>query len=145
MDDRSSKILKFSWILKKGYEQSLDEVLRKHNLTRHEGNVLLFLHNYEFNTAHAISRNSYISKSLVSLSINSLNERKYLEIKGDKKDKRTNILYITEEAKEAVADLNLAQNNFYKQLEKDISKEELELMDRVLSKLYDNVHTKIAK
>lgn len=131
-------------MLKKGYEQSLDEVLKKHNLTRHEGNVLLFLDNSELNTAHAISRHSLISKALVSLSINSLYERKFLEIKCDKKDKRINILYITEQAKNAVEDLNLAQESFYRLLEKNISKDELRLMDEVLRKLYNNVSTKIS-
>lgn len=143
MDSRSSKILRYSWILKKGYEKSLEEVLVKHDLTRHEANVLLFLENNELNTAHSISKHTSISKSLVSLSINSLYERKFLDIKCDKEDKRINKLYLNEEAKTALEDLKLAQDTFYKLLEKDISKDELRIMDEVLKKLYKNVHRKV--
>lgn len=143
MNSRSSKILRLSWILKKGYEKSLEEVLVKHNLTRHEANVLLFLGNNEINTAHAISRYTSISKSLVSLAINSLNERNLLVIKCDKDDKRINKLYLTELANTALEDLNLAQDAFYMVLENNISNDELKMMDEVLKKLYKNVHKQV--
>lgn len=143
MDSRSSKILRYSWILKKGYEKSLEGVLANHNLTRHEANVLLFLENNDLNTAHSISRHTHISKSLVSLSINSLSERGFLYVQCDKEDKRINNLYLTEEANKALEDLKLAQDNFYNLLEKDISQDELRILDEVLKKLYKNVHRKV--
>lgn len=143
MDNKNNKLLKFSWILKKGYEKSLEEVLSKYDLSQNEGSVLLFLHNNKLNTAKEISEYRSISKSLVSKSINNLYSRGYIDLIEDEKDKRINRLYITKAAKSMVEDLYLAQQNFYGLLEKDINEEDLELMDKVLKKLYKNIYNQL--
>lgn len=143
MDNRNSKLLKFSWILKKCYEKNLEKVLTKYELSQNEGSVLLFLHNNNLNTAKEISEYRSISKSLVSKSVDSLCKKGYIDIREDEEDKRINRLYITENAKEAVEKLSLAQDEFYILLEKEIKKEDLRVMDRVLKKLYNNVYKEI--
>lgn len=143
MDNRNSKLLKFSWILKKCYEKNLEKVLTKYELSQNEGSVLLFLHNNNLNTAKEISEYRSISKSLVSKSVDSLCKKGYIDIREDEEDKRINRLYITENAKEAVEKLSLAQDEFYILLEKGIKKEDLRVMDRVLKKLYNNVYKEI--
>lgn len=143
MKTNSSKLLEFSWLLKKGYEESLNKVLSKYNLSQNQGSVLLFLHNNEMNTAKEISEYRSISKSLVSKSIDSLCSRNYLYIMQDQEDKRINRLYIDNSAKEVVAELRKAQKDYYALLEKDIDKDELKLLDKLLSKLYKNVYTQL--
>ncbi|NLC65384.1 MAG: winged helix-turn-helix transcriptional regulator [Clostridium sp.] len=140
MNDRGSKLLMFSWILKKGYEKSLQEVLIKYKLSQVQGNILLFLYNNELNTAKDISEYRSISKSLVSKSIDNLYEKKYIYIKEDRDDKRINRLYLTDKSKNVVKSLHLAQRNFFKLLEKDIEKDDLLLMDKTLKKLYNNIY-----
>ena len=140
MNHRGNKLLKFSWILKKGYEQSLEDVLFKYKLNQTEGNVLLFLYNNDMNTAKDISEYRSISKSLVSKSIDSLYSKDYISVEEDKDDKRINRLYLKEQSKKIVEDLSLAQKSFYTLLEKDINKEDLRLMDSVFNKFYDNVY-----
>lgn len=130
----------FSWILKKGYEKSLQEVLIKYKLSQVQGNILLFLYNNELNTAKDISEYRSISKSLVSKSIDNLYENKYIYIKEDRDDKRINRLYLTDKSKNVVKSLHLAQRNFFKLLEKDIEKDDLLLMDKTLKKLYNNIY-----
>ncbi len=130
----------FSWILKKGYEKSLQEVLIKYKLSQVQGNILLFLYNNELNTAKDISEYRSISKSLVSKSIDNLYEKKYIYIKEDRDDKRINRLYLTDKSKNVVKSLHLAQRNFFKLLEKDIEKDDLLLMDKTLKKLYNNIY-----
>lgn len=143
MDSRSSKILKYSWMIRRGYERSMEETLCKHKLSRHEGNVLLFLSNNELNTAHFISQYSAISKALISLSITSLQEKNFLDIREDDEDKRINRLYIRKEAENAVVDLNIAQQSYYDLLEKGICIHELEHMEDILAKLINNVYKEI--
>lgn len=143
MDNKSNKLLNFSWILKKGHEKSLEEVLSKYDLSQNEGSVLLFLYNNKLDTAKEISEYRSISKSLVSKSINNLYSRGYIGLIEDKKDKRINRLYITKSAKEIVTDLHLAQENFYTLLQKDISEEDLKLMNKILKKLYNNIYKEI--
>ena len=130
----------FSWILKKGYEKSLQEVLVKYKLNQAEGNVLLFLYNNELDTAKDISEYRSISKSLVSKSIDSLHKKGYIYIKEDKEDKRVNRLYLTKASKNVVKNLHLAQMNFFRLLEKDIEKDDLLLVDEILKKIYNNVY-----
>ena len=115
----------FSWILKKGYEKSLQEVLIKYKLSQVQGNILLFLYNNELNTAKDISEYRSISKSLVSKSIDNLYEKKYIYIKEDRDDKKITRLYLTDKSKNVVKSLHLAQRNFFKLLEKDIEKDDL--------------------
>lgn len=140
MNNRGSKLLKFSWMLKKGYEKSLKSVLLKYNLSQNEGNILLFLYNNDMNTAKDISEYRSISKSLVSKSIESLAKNNYIYIKEDPYDKRINRLYLKESKKNVTKELYKAQKSFYKLLEKDITKENLILMDGVLTKFYNNVY-----
>lgn len=143
MADKNNKILNFTWMLKKGYENTLSPILNQYQLSLNEGDVLLFLNNNKNNTANDISKFRSISKSLVSKSINNLEKLGYLNLEADKDDKRINRLYISDRAKDITNDLLVAQKNFYKLLEKDISNEELLLLDQVLKKMYENINDQI--
>lgn len=140
MNNRIKELLRFTWLLKKTYENHLESVLTKHKLTQAEGNILLFMTNNDFNTAKEISEYRSISKSLISKSINHLEKRKLLYSKHDSKDKRINRLYITSNANEIIDDLKNAQEDFYKTVQYGISEDNLEVFDEILENLYTNVN-----
>lgn len=143
MKDKNNQMLNFTWMLKKGYENSLESTLIKHNLSQNEGDVLLFLYNNNDNTANDISKFRFISKSLVSKSINNLHKRGYLNLEADCDDKRIKRLYISKQAQSVTKELFLAQKEFYKLLEKDISDDDLKIVNNILKQMYKNVNEKI--
>lgn len=145
MENMNSQLLKLSWALKKGYEKNLEDILSRFSLSQNEGSVLLFLDHQNMTTAKEISTYRSISKSLVSKSVESLKERGFLEIKEDGDDKRIRRLYLTPSSREVVKDLDLAHKQFYAILEKDLSQNELKIMDRVISQVYANISNELEK
>lgn len=130
----------YSWKLKKMYEMAFYSIIDELKLTQAEVDILLFLNNNKpLDTAKDITEYRYISKSLVSKSVESLLKRGYLSCETDSKDKRIIHLTIEPPAIEIVDRLLAVQRNFVATLFKDITDEEYEITKKVLSKINYNI------
>jgi DNA-binding MarR family transcriptional regulator len=131
--------LMFSWKLKKMYEKSFILLAEELQLTQGEIDILLFLFNNKpFDTAKDIVQYRYISKSMVSKSIDSLLKKDYLSCETDSADKRNIHLRINPVAIPVVNKLLAVQKSFMSVLFNDITENEYEEMKRMLNKIMNN-------
>ena len=124
----------------KGYARLMDPICKKWDLTRNELDVLLFLaNNPDFDRAVDIVNNRGLSKSHVSLSINSLESRGLLLRNPDPSDRRTVHLQLTEKARE-ITDVGCrVQKQFMDYLHQGVTEEQLELMRLFAERVYENI------
>ena len=127
------------------YTNCVEKVCRKHEITRMELDILLFLANNPcFDTATEIIEIRYLSKSQVSASIKLLEQRGFLHREYSSFNRKTAHLKINDTAMPVVFDGQAAQENFLTILLKGFSKEEMDAMrqynDRILSNI--NAHLK---
>ena len=124
----------------KGYARLLEPICKKWDLTRNELDVILFLaNNPAYDRAVDIVNNRGLSKSHVSLSINSLENRGLLTRTADPVDRRTVHLQLTEKAKEVTEVGCRVQKQFMDYLHQGITEEQLELMRLFAERVYENI------
>ena len=124
----------------KGYARLLEPICKKWNLTRNELDVILFLaNNPAYDRAVDIVNHRGLSKSHVSMSINSLESRGLLLRTPDPKDRRTVHLQLTDKARE-ITDVGCrVQKQFMDYLHQGVTEEQLELMRLFAERVYENI------
>ncbi len=133
----------YSWKLKKMYEKAFYSINDELKLTQAEVDIILFLNNNKpLDTAKDITEYRYISKSLVSKSVESLLKKGYLSCKTDSSDKRIVHLMIEPVAIQMVEKLLAVQKNFMSILFNGITDDEYEVTKRVLNKINYNISSK---
>jgi DNA-binding MarR family transcriptional regulator len=138
--NKSSHFLKFSWEFRKAYNNAFEEVRKEQNLTQNEIDVLLFLkNNAPLDTATDIVNYRAMSKSMISKSVNSLYEKRYLAYQSDKNDKRCIHLRLEEAVTPVIEKLNSIQSHFFSALVKGITQGEGETIKVVFNKIYENI------
>jgi len=124
----------------KGYARLMDPICKKWELTRNELDVLLFLaNNPGFDRAVDIVNNRGLSKSHVSLSINSLESRGLLVRSEDPADRRTVHLRLTEKAEQITEAGRNAQRRFFSNLYQGVTREQIEMMVDLARKVSENI------
>ena len=124
----------------KGYARLLDPICKKWNLTRNELDVLLFLaNNPEYDRAVDIVNNRGLSKSHVSLSIGSLEEKGLLIKMEDRLDRRTVHLKLTPNANEIAETGRMAQKRFFTYLHQGVTQEQIQMMVDFAKKVNENI------
>ena len=124
----------------KGYARLLDPICKKWDLTRNELDVLLFLaNNPEYDRAVDIVNNRGLSKSHVSLSINSLESRGLLIRTEDPNDRRTVHLMLTDASREITAQGQMAQRRFFSYLHQGVTQEQIQLMVEFAQRVSENI------
>lgn len=124
----------------KGYARLMDPICKKWELTRNELDVLLFLaNNPEYDRAVDIVNNRGLSKSHVSLSINSLESRGLLIRTEDPNDRRTVHLMLTEASREITAQGQMAQRRFFSYLHQGVTQEQIQLMVEFAQRVSENI------
>ena len=105
-----------------------------------EMNVLIFLsNNPSINTAKELTVTLGVSKGLVCRSTDSLIRQGYLISEEDTKDHRILHLRLTEKADPVIAQLRSSLEEFSAAVMKDITKEELEVYNRVQQQMAENI------
>ena len=133
-------LLKFVYLLKESYAKAVNPVCVKYQLTFAEFDVLLFLaNNPEYDTAKDIVEKRYLTKSQVSISIKSLEERKYLSRRYENNNRRTIHLGICSQAENVIQDGRRAQELFYKTALRGFSQEQVEDMKQNIIALNKNM------
>ena len=125
---------------KKMYNHQLEPVCKKWDLTRSEVDVLLFLYNNpQYDRAVDIVTHRGMTKSHVSLSVTSLEERRFLERQFSAEDRRMAHLRLTEAGAGIAGEAKLAQKTFIDNLYAGISEEEMAFMEALTQKVVKNI------
>lgn len=127
-------------ILQKAYGKAIESVWMESHLTRTEVDILLFLaNNKQFDTATDIVEKRGISKSHVSESIKSLEEKGYLTRTYRENNRRTIHLSLCEKADEVISRGRQAQIHFVQSSMKDFSEEEKKQMKNFFDRMAENM------
>lgn len=125
---------------RKVYEKKCEYLLVKYDLKKIELDVLFFLHRYEsLNTAKDIVNNKCLSKAHVSNAVDSLARKNYVVACTDSGDRRCLQLTITSQARPVVEELNIVWNQILEIIYCDLSKEEIEILEKAIAKINKNI------
>ncbi len=118
----------------------VEEICVKHNITRMELDILLFLANNPcFDTATDIIEIRYLSKSQVSASIKTLEQCGYIKKAYTDHNHKTAHLKICQEAAGIIHDGKSAQENFLAIMLKGFSEDELDTMRQYNERILNNI------
>ena len=127
----------YSYILKY-YNSLFDDLIKEYQISQIEIDILAFLaNNPEYHYAQEIVDVRGISKAHVSIAVEKLVKRGFLNRETDPKNRRCNILKITDEASELITKIQDVQ------VYQGMSKEDKENFNYYLSKMYQNIGGKI--
>ncbi len=122
------------------YYQMLTPVCVEYGLTRMELSVLLFLyHNPQFDTAVEIVKHRRLTKSHVSMSVRSLEEKGLLTCAYHEQNRRTIHLSLTDQASEIVEKGCMAQKRFTEVLFGGFSQEERAMLGDMIARIDGNI------
>lgn len=122
------------------------DVQKKHDLTKAEKDILLFFHNNPtYNTASDLVEHRFISKSLVSMSIDSLEKREFIEKTPSPEDRRFVRLSLTDKVAPILQELVAAQQSFFSELQSVFSPEEYKQITELIDRMTENVERSIQR
>ena len=125
---------------KRAYSKFQEPVCKKWNLTQKELDILLFLYNNPaYNRAVDIVNLRGITKSHVSMSVRSLEEKAFLLCAAHPTDRRTVRLELTEAGRQVAAQARQVQEDFFQALYDGIDPEALAVWNRVRNQISENI------
>ena len=136
-----------SVLLFKGvYDQALDPVAQRWNLTRMELDLLLFLaNNPAHNTAAEAARLRQWTKSHVSAAVHSLQNKNLLSAEHPKDNRKTWLLFPLPAAMESIRDGQAAQRSFYQTILRGVTQEEEQSLEAIAEKIARNIRDAMKK
>ena len=133
-------IFEHFWDGKELYERTVMPVCRKFNLTYMEFTVLMFLkNNPQYDTAAQIVKVRQLTKSHVSMSLKSLQERGFVEGVYHPGNNKTLHLRLTAAAEAAVEAGLAAQAEFGARLVRGFTKEEVAQLQYLTERIHENM------
>ncbi|MCI8292700.1 MAG: MarR family transcriptional regulator [Hespellia sp.] len=124
------------------YANCVGEICTKHDISRMELDILLFLANNPlFDTATDIVEIRYLSKSQVSASIKLLEQRGFLRKEYTDHNRKTAHLRICGPAANIIHDGKYAQEKFLSLMLKGFSQEEINTIQQYNARIWQNIHT----
>lgn len=128
-------------VIKALYSKCVADVCTRHNITRMELDILLFLANNPcYDTATDIIEIRYLSKSQVSTSIKLLEERGYIRKEYTRDNRKTAHLKISDGAFQVVEDGRAAQEKFLSIMLQGFTGEEMESIKKCFSHMWRNIN-----
>lgn len=125
------------------YARILAPVYQKYQLTYMELSVLLFLaNNPDFDTAAQIVKYRQLTKSHVSISLKTLQQRGLLVGEQRPDDRRTVHLKLTDAADPIIDDGRKAQQTFLQQMLAGFTPEEIQLYQEFQARIHHNLTTR---
>lgn len=138
--------LEYSAAIEDLYLQMVSPVFKKHGLTFMEFTVLMFLHNNpQYNTASEIVKYRHLTKSHVSLAVQTLKQKNLIDCQYQGKDRRSIHLYVQENAFEIIQDGALAQKEFRAVLHDGLTEEEIERINQYTEQINQNITMYMSK
>lgn len=128
------------FLVKELYQTILDPICNKYNMTHTEIVILLFLaKNPQLNTATDIVKGRRLTKSSVSMSVRTLQDKGMITGGFEDGNHRSIHLNVCDVAADVVKEAENAQNTFFSILSNGFSKEELENFRRCFEKVSNNI------
>lgn len=122
------------------YTDCIEPVCQKYRLTRMELDILLFLaNNPQFTTATEIIENRRLTKSHVSLAVNTLAEKGYLMKNKSAQNRKTVHLSLCSSADLIIQDGQAAQKSFASILFQGFTPEDYQQLLRFFERINQNV------
>lgn len=123
------------------YAKCVGGVCGKHDITRIELDILLFLaNNRMYDTATDIVEVRYLSKSQVSVAISHMEACGYLRKEYARDNRKTAHLRICDAASQIVADGQAAQKRFFSIMLQGMTQEEMDGMKRCMDYIFNNIN-----
>lgn len=124
----------------------MDKLAKKHELTKTELDILLFLHNHpDFNTASDIVELRMLAKSHVSTSIDELSAKGYINKVPQQNDRRKHQLTLKPSTSSIIKEAIDHQKELLSLLTEDFSEEEKIIGKRLLNKFTHNIEKTLEK
>lgn len=134
------KTLEFIASVTELYDLKMKPIAEYFGLTAMELSILLFLaNNPEYDTATEIVEIRHLTKSHVSTSVRSLEEKEYLKKEHRNGDNRTTHLVLLPSSQEIINAGRKAQADFMSVLTEGFSENEIRKLDEFANRMNDNV------
>lgn len=133
-------ILMIHSYLVKQYNQLFEDIIHHYHVTQIEIDVIAFLaNNPEYNHARDIVNIRGISKGHVSIAIEKLTRKGYLDRQVDPHNRRCNVLIILPKAQPLITDIQKIQKKYKETLYQGFSQEEIKTYQNYLQRMYKNL------
>ncbi len=127
-------------LFKKIYDQSLEPVCKKYQLTRMELDILLFLaNNPGYDTAKDIIERRRLTKSHVSMSLKDLERRDLVQKEYYPGNQKTAHLKLSSASIQMVAEGQQAQKKFFQTVFRDFNPEDVSWMEDYFERMRKNM------
>ena len=127
-------------LFKKIYDQSLEPVCKKYQLTRMELDILLFLaNNPGYDTAKDILERRRLTKSHVSMSLKDLERRDLVQKEYYPGNQKTAHLKLSSASIQMVAEGQQAQKKFFQTVFRDFNPEDVSRMEDYFERMRKNM------
>ncbi len=127
-------------LFKKIYDQSLEPVCKKYQLTRMELDILLFLaNNPGYDTAKDIIERRRLTKSHVSMSLKDLERRDLVQKEYYPGNQKTAHLKLSSASIQMVAEGQQAQKKFFQTVFRDFNPEDVSRMEDYFERMRKNM------
>ena len=122
------------------YQELLSPICKKYDLTDNEIMILLYIADEKTaDTAKEIISSLKMKKSVVSMSIKDLEERKLVHSSYSESNHKIQHLEVDEKALEIVSEAKKIQDDYYDMITKGFSKVDKTLFKKLLSKVNKNI------
>jgi len=115
---------------------SMSQKLKKYNLTVEQRQILLLLYGYESMTQSEICKETLSESSNVTVTLKRMEQNGYIKKAKHPKDKRTTLIYPTQQALDIEYDLKKVGVDSLDYLLEDVSQEEHDIAVEVIKKMY---------
>lgn len=139
-------IMRFGYIQRKWIEKHVEIIAKKYKMKSSDLNLMYFLRlNKEIETAKDIAKYTFLKRGNISLIVEALSCRGYINqiaIEGDRRMKR---LVLTPKCDEILEELDEVINTLMKILLSGFSKEDLETLRKNFKCMYENMEKENSK
>lgn len=121
------------------YQQIVSNVYKKYNITYMEFTIIMFLANNNYDTASDIVKYRCLTKSHVSVSIKSLQDKGLLIEQYLENDRRSKHLKLTSLTEPIIKDGRIAQKKFIETLYNGLTNEDIAKIKFIHEKINNNI------
>lgn len=133
-------MMNHAYMQKKWFEAQFKPICREYELKNSDLSVLLALHlNHSIKTAVDIEKFGELKRGNISLCVDTLCQRGYLQQQVDENDRRFKQLVVTSKADELLEKCDQIINSYSCYIFRGITKEEVENCDSVFRKMNKNL------
>lgn len=133
-------MMNHAYMQKKWFEAQFKPICREYELKNSDLSVLLALHlNHSIKTAVDIEKFGELKRGNISLCVDTLCQRGYLQQQVDENDRRFKQLVVTSKADELLEKCDQIINSYCCYIYRGITKEEAENCDSVFRKMNENL------